>query len=218
MGEIPEAKARFEKTLEHGGALIPEALMMLGRCYSKEGNPSKAIYYWDQLTRDFPDNRLAKRAAAKIEIVRESSPVLQQPKTVEVKFTSTIPSEVYNRIVQIYLSGDLEGAFKELQQFIKQYPKDPLVYSADYLIGECLFQMGEIPEAKARFEKIIEQGGNLTHVWELIPKALMMLGRCYSEEDNPGKAIYYWDKLVKNFPKNRLAKRAVEEIKVVKNR
>lgn len=182
----------------------------------------------------FPDCKMAK--VSNIEI--QGVPVLEFdisflypdsiriPKRVEAKSPSaeireadisfeegwTTAAKDYQKIVLTYLSGNLNEAFEKFSQFVKRYPDDPLVYNVTYLIGECLFQMDKISEAKAIFENTVKHEGNLT------PEALMMLGRCANREHNTDKAIEYWDRLIKEYPDNNLAELAENKIKVVRSK
>jgi TolA-binding protein len=113
----------------------------------------------------------------------------------------------YENIIKIYFSGNVEKAYEKFSEFIKMYPNHRLVYNATYFIGECLYLMGRISEAKAIFERTLTLGGTKA------PDALMMLGNSYKKENNIEKANHYWNQLVNNFPNNRLAKIAEKKIK-----
>ena len=181
----------------------------------------------------FPDCKIAKVSSIEIQGV----PIwdfdisflypdsISIPKMVEAKSPSaeireadisfeegwTTAAEDYQKIVLIYLSGNLNEAFEKFSQFVKRYTDDPLAYNATYLIGECLFQMGRISKAKEIFENTVKHGGGLT------PEALMMLGRCANREHDTDKAIEYWDRLINEFPDSNLAELAENKIKVVRS-
>ena len=119
--------------------------------------------------------------------------------------------EIYHSIVNIYYSRNHEKALEKLNEFAEKYPSHPLSYNANYLTGECLYQIGRIDEAKKIFENTIRLNGNKT------PDALMMMGNCYKKENDLNRAIDYWNQLINTFPDNRLSKIARYKIKIFKD-
>jgi TolA-binding protein len=120
--------------------------------------------------------------------------------------------EYYLGISQKYLDGDINEAYDELVRFVKNYPKHPRSYNAQYLIGECLYNQGRIDEAIAQFELILQNGGSKT------PDALMMLGNCYTRKNLNNMAVLYWTQLIQNFPENDLAYIAKSKINKLKEK
>jgi TolA-binding protein len=140
----------------------------------------------------------------------ETQPVKESSQSPAIRKTKEVlPSDMYKEAVETYLSGNLQEGYNKFRQFVAKYPDAPLAYNANYFIGECLFQMGEIEKAKNIFEEILRQGGNKT------PDALMMLGRCYNAMNDPARAINYWGMLITRFPEHRLAKIAEMKVKQV---
>jgi TolA-binding protein len=119
------------------------------------------------------------------------------------------PYTVFREAAETYLSGNVQEGYHKLTQFVEKYPNSPFTYSANYLIGECLFLMGEVAQAKDIFEKIANQDGTKT------PDALLMLGRCYNALGDKAKAIDCWGMLITKYPEHKLAKMAEEKIKYV---
>ena len=315
-GKIPEAKVIFEDIIKQEGTKSPDALMMLGNSYLQENDINKAIYCWNQLLINFPNNKLAIIARNKINIFstpdniyREkpenktktkideeieetqlTSEILQsenisdeqyhekevyelllssgrdylkvehdkneieqlgyktkinsilkdgevsyrlvlddsytqsEANTLGEKIKKQFPfinnywtekllydddiTEIYQSIINIYFSGNFQETLEKLKEFIDKYPNHTLSYNATYIIGECLYQMGRVDEAKKIFENTIRLNGVKT------PDALMMLGNCYNKENDINSAIYYWKQLIINFPDNKLSKIAQYKIKI----
>jgi TolA-binding protein len=140
----------------------------------------------------------------------ETQPAWESSQTPATRTTKEVlPSDMYKEAVGTYLSGNLQEGYNKFRQFVAKHPDAPLAYNANYFIGECLFQMGEIEKAKNVFEEILRQGGSKT------PDALLMLGRCYNAINDPARAIDYWGMLITRFPEHRLAKIAEVKVKQV---
>ena len=138
------------------------------------------------------------------------APAVVQSQSPPVQSTPRItPYTVYREAAETYLSGNIQEGYHKLTQFVEKYPNSPFTYSANYLIGECLFLMGEVAQAKDIFEKIANQDGTKT------PDALLMLGRCYNALGDKAKAIDCWGMLITKYPEHKLAKMAEEKIKYV---
>lgn len=120
--------------------------------------------------------------------------------------------EYYLSISQKYLEGgDINEVYNSLVQFVKDYSEHPLAYNAQYLMGECLYQLGRIDEAITQFELVLQHEGSK------LPDALMMLGNCYIKKNLPNMALVYWNQLIQNFPENNLASIAKTKIYTLKH-
>lgn len=159
-----------------------------------------------EIKKELPPSLVAQKAnvPTKVEEINKAS--------ISMKENRASAASDYNEAVQIYLSGNLNEGYKKFCQFVTQYPSNHLVSYANYFIGECLFQKGEISEAEVMLKNTLTQEGSKT------PDALMMLGRCCNAEGDTTKAIYYWNQLIDRFPDNGLSKRAKGKIKAVRER
>jgi len=138
----------------------------------------------------------------------EPEPVTKEPIKPEIykEVSEKDKLKIYNSITKLYFASNLKEAYERFKEFVLEYPEYKYSYNANYLMGECLYLMGKISEAKAIFERTLTLGGTKT------PDALMMLGNSYKKENNIEKANHYWNQLIKNFPNNRLAKIAKNKI------
>lgn len=134
-----------------------------------------------------------------------------QPQTVqkdrETIIQSSNPKSRYQDITQFYFSGQYKQAFDQFKEFIEEFPENDLVYSAQYLMGECFYQIKDYNQAIQIFEKIIAQGGFKT------PDALMMLGNTLLQQGEIEKAIVYWNRIITQYPNNRLTPIARSKVK-----
>ena len=105
----------------------------------------------------------------------------------------------YNQIIDLYFSGHFQQAYDQFKEFLIDFPESKYSHSANYLLGECLYQIDDIDQAILVFEKVLQQKGLKT------PDALMMLGNAYEKNNNIEQARIYWNRIIKEYPKNRLA-------------
>ena len=86
----------------------------------------------------------AEKAAA---TAREAPP--------EVKGLSTGMGELYREAFEAYQRGDLEGARKKFEAFLKQYPNTDLSDNAQFWIGETYYVKKDFERAILEYEKAI---------------------------------------------------------------
>lgn len=166
------------------------------------------------LTFSYPDPEELKKAKEKTtkEIISEEEPqlIITEEEDKELTIKEEVPPAViaqeYSDIVRIYFAGDINSALNKFTEFIQKYPKNDLAYNANYFVGECLYLLNRTKEAKHELEKVYRMKGNKT------PDALIMLGNCSEKEKDFKSAKAYWNKLIKEFPKNSLAKAAKYKI------
>ncbi len=166
------------------------------------------------LTFSYPDPEELKKAKEKTtkEIISEEEPqlIITEEEDKELSIKEEVPPAViaqeYSDIVRIYFAGDINSALNKFTEFIQKYPKNDLAYNANYFVGECLYLLNRTKEAKHELEKVYRMKGNKT------PDALIMLGNCSEKEKDFKSAKAYWNKLIKEFPKNSLAKAAKYKI------
>jgi tol-pal system protein YbgF len=169
------------------------------------------------LTFSYPDPEELKKAKEKTtkEITSEeeaqaiTTEVEDEKSAIEEKIEEVPPAVIaqeYSDIVQIYFAGDINSALNKFTEFVQKYPKNDLAYNANYFVGECLYLLNRTQEAKRVLEEVYKMKGNKT------PDALIMLGNCSEKEKDFKSAKAYWNQLIKEFPKNSLAKAAKYKI------
>lgn len=112
----------------------------------------------------------------------------------------------YHQITDLYFSGSYQQAYDEYSEFLTDFPDSKYTHNASYLMGECLYQMDDINQAILIFKKLIEQKGLKT------PDALMMLGNAYAKNQNISQAKIYWNRVIAEYPNDRLAPIAKNKI------
>ena len=73
----------------------------------------------------------------------------------EVKGPTTGMSELYNDAYQTYQKGDMEGARRKFEVFLKQYPNTNFSDNAQFWIGETYYAKKDYEKAILEYEKVM---------------------------------------------------------------
>jgi len=84
MEDIDHAILVFDKVVTQNGIKTPDALMMLGNAYAKNNNIEEAKFYWKRVLNEYPNNRLAPIATAKINQHSQTTPAPKQSEEVQI--------------------------------------------------------------------------------------------------------------------------------------
>lgn len=106
------------------------------------------------------------------------------------------PAEQYNRAFGLVKQADYANAEASLRAFIQAHPKDPLVASAQYWIGETLYARKQYPEAANAFAdgyKHFPKGPKA-------PEELLKLGMSLSHANQKQNACVAFAELDHAFP------------------
>lgn len=119
------------------------------------------------------------------------------------------PAEQYNRAFGLVKQADYAGAEAALRAFIQAHPKDPLVASAQYWIGETLYARRQYPEAASAFA----DGYRHFPKGPKAPEELLKLGMALGRSNQKQNACVAFDELDHAFPtaSSAVRKAAAEE-------
>lgn len=152
------------------------------------------------------DKEQLKSPQVKIDNIKPSKEKQEKP-AIKTQTVSNNDKILYHQITDLYFSGKYQQAYDKFKQFLIEFPDGKYTNSASYLMGECLYQMDDIDQAILIFKKFIEQKGLKT------PDALMMLGNAYAKNQNIFQAKIYWNRIITEYPDDRLAPIAKNKIK-----
>jgi tol-pal system protein YbgF len=81
-GEYARASEQFEGVLARfpGGNKVPDALLKLGLCAQKAGDPAKAKAYFDRLAQQYPQSEAARRIPSASQSTSQPGPVPEDHK------------------------------------------------------------------------------------------------------------------------------------------
>ena len=81
----------------------------------------------------------------------------------------------YNFACSAYREGSVEEAMNRFIQFLKEFPRDSQAASAQFMIGQCLFDKGIYKEAAKAFRKAAKKSGR---DYGLFINSIYRLGEC----------------------------------------
>lgn len=116
---------------------------------------------------------------------------------------------LYKQAMGVFRTNDFIAAEKLFDDFLKQYPDDPLADNALYWAGECHYAQKEFADALIKFKEVINrypQGSK-------VPDALLKIGFSYFSMGDKEQAKNYLKKVVTNYPFSSAGTKAEEKLK-----
>lgn len=117
--------------------------------------------------------------------------------------------ELYQQALESFYAMKYKEAQATWGEFVKGFPKDPLVPNAIFWQGECFFQMQDYANAVLTYQKVIEEHKSSNKY----TAALLKQGISFFKlkKDQAGKLVL--EDLIKKHPKSAEAKRAQAYLK-----
>jgi tol-pal system protein YbgF len=144
-----------------------------------------------------------------------AAPVIGTPETRPETQTETQPQaevpgqELYQQALESFYAMKYKQAQTTWAEFVKGFPKDPLVPNAIFWQGECFFQMQDYANAVLTYQKVIEDHSKSNKY----TAALLKQGISFFKlkKDQAGKLVL--EDLIKKHPQSAEAKRAQAYLK-----
>jgi len=130
----------------------------------------------------------------------------------ELKGVSTGMGDVYRDAYETFHKGDLEGARRKFEAFLKQYPNTELSDNAQFWIGETYYQKKDYEKAILEYEKAIVKYPE----GDKIPAALFKQALSFLELGDKTNAKNLLKRVIEKYPQSdqaQLAKKKLETIK-----
>lgn len=130
----------------------------------------------------------------------------------ELKGVSTGMGDLYKDAYETFYKGNLEGARRKFEAFLKQYPNTVLSGNAQFWIGETYYQKKDFEKAILEYEKAITQypeGGK-------IPVALFKEALAFLELGDKGNAGRLLRGVIERFPHSDQAEMAKKKLEAIK--
>lgn len=112
--------------------------------------------------------------------------------------------ELYQRALEGFYAKKYAQAQVTWAEFVKGFPKDPLVPNAVFWQGECFFQMQDYANAVLTYQKVIEKHASSNKYRPALLKQGISFMKLKKEQ--AGKLVL--EDLIKRFPNSAEAKRA----------
>jgi tol-pal system protein YbgF len=142
--------------------------------------------------------------------LEKSSPtkeVLYEPKDL-----SAGVGDLYKDAYETYQKGDLEGARKKFEIFLKQYPNTELSGNAQFWIGETYYQKKDFERAILEYEKVITKYPESGK----IPAALFKQALAFMELGDKTNARNLLRKVIERYPHSEQAEMARKKLETIK--
>ncbi len=132
--------------------------------------------------------------------------------SIDLKGASTGMGDLYKDAYEAYHKGDLEGARRKFEAFLKQYPNTELSDNAQFWIGETYYLKKDYERAILEYEKAIVKYPE----GDKIPAALFKQALAFLELGDRGNARNLLKRVIEKYPHSDqadLAKKKLETIK-----
>jgi tol-pal system protein YbgF len=112
----------------------------------------------------------------------------------------------YGAALATFRAREHGQAVLEFLDFLARYPKHPLAANAQYWIGEAYYVQRDYRQALAEFQKVLDMPGR--GAGGKAADALLMMGLCYTNLREPGRAQQAWERVIREHPDTGAAARA----------
>ena len=130
----------------------------------------------------------------------------------ELKGVSAGMGDLYKDAYETFYKGDLEGARRKFEAFLKQYPNTELSGNAQFWIGETYYLKKDYERAILEYEKAIvkyPEGGK-------IPAALFKQGLAFLELGDKTNAKNLLKRVIERYPQSDQAEMAKKKLETIK--
>ncbi len=119
---------------------------------------------------------------------------------------------MYKVAYETFQKGDVEGARKKFEAFLKQYPNTELSGHAQFWIGETYYQKKDFEKAILEYEKAITKYPEGSKV----PAALFKQGLAFLELGDKANARNLFKRVIERYPRSEQADMAKKQLEAVK--
>ncbi len=128
------------------------------------------------------------------------------------KGTSAGMGNMYKVAYDAFQKGDVVGARKKFESFLKQYPNTELSGHAQFWIGETYYQKKDFEKAILEYEKAITKYPEGSKV----PAALFKQGLAFLELGDKGSARNLFRRVIERYPRSEQAEMAKKKLDAMK--
>jgi tol-pal system protein YbgF len=128
------------------------------------------------------------------------------------KQMSESPEILYQAGQEAFKAGDMKKARESFSRFIELYPKNVMTANAAYWVGETYYNEKNYDQAILEFQKVIKNYPDK----EKVASAMLKQGMAFINLKDNKSARYILKELVKQYPSSEEAKRAKDQLKVLK--
>ena len=130
----------------------------------------------------------------------------------ELKGSSTGMGDLYKDAYETFHKGDLEGARRKFEAFLKQYPNTELSDNAQFWIGETYYLKKDYERAILEYEKAIVKYPE----GDKIPAAIFKQALAFSELGDKTNARNLFKRVIEKYPRSDQAEMAKKKLETIK--
>ncbi len=130
----------------------------------------------------------------------------------ELKGVSARVGDVYKDAYETFQKGDLEGARRKFEAFLKQYPNTELSDNAQFWIGETYYLKKDFEKAILEYEKAIVKYPE----GDKIPAALFKQALAFSELGDRTNTRNLLKRVIERYPQSDQADMARKKLEAIK--
>ncbi len=130
----------------------------------------------------------------------------------ELKGVSTGMGDLYRDAYETFHKGDLEGARRKFEAFLKQYPNAELSDNAQFWIGETYYLKKDYEKAILEYEKAIVRYPE----GDKIPPAMFKQALAFLELGDKTNARNLLKRVIEKYPRSDQAQLAKKKLEAVK--
>jgi TolA-binding protein len=194
--EATKAYTRIEKEFP-GSSYYVRALVQLGLIAYNGDNNQNAMAYYKRVVEEYPNSPEAKNALVGLRNIYvdmgdvnsffEYSAKLGSLGNVSVSEKDSIS---FIASEKLYMSGDCQRTIQSLTRYLTEFPKGNFVLHANYYLGDCYLQSGQVDKSLASLTQVIQQQKNPFTV-----QALLKVSQIYEKKGEYALAFETYDML-----------------------
>jgi tol-pal system protein YbgF len=193
------------KTSEEKNRILEEQTKVLGEQTKVLGEKTKGIE--DRIKG--LEEKMAE-LTSKLKEAEKTSPT-KEPLS-EVKGVSTGAGDLYKDAYETFQKGNLEGARRKFEAFLKQYPNTELSDNAQFWIGETYYLKKDFEKAILEYEKSIAKYPE----GDKVPAALFKQALAFLELKDKTNARNLLKRVIEKYPHTEQAEMAKKRLEAIK--
>jgi len=151
-------------------------------------------------------DQLAKQADS------DRSGLAREKESAEIKTSSTGAASLYKDAYEAFQKGDLDGARRKFEAFLKQYPNTELSDNAQFWIGETFYQKKDYEKAILEYEKVVVKYPE----GEKVSAALYKQAIAFLELGDKTNARNLLKRVIERYPQSEQAEMAKKRLETIK--
>jgi len=176
---------------------------------------------------DFSGNSAKKtkansRPVGSLEVMKDEiweDPDLEEPVSPIKLQVFPAANKRYNEAFKAFTRKDYQGALDQFDFFLSRYPNDIEADNAQFWRGVTYYDRKEWDRAEDEFRKVLRNYKHgATRMGFKTPDSVLMIGKIYLKKAKPIRAQYYFEWVIKKYPKSRSANKAQRELGSLKSR